>query len=50
MKKWKIVYWLNGNKKVKIIEAETKVKAICILLFNNDCDGLDSAHEVTDDV
>ena len=46
MKKFKIIYWLNGNIKKVDAEAETKQKAKMLFLMKLPCDDIISIEEV----
>ena len=47
-RKFKITYWLNGDVRVKEIEAYSKYNAKVTFLLTNKCDDIISVQEVTE--
>lgn len=49
LKKFKVIYWLNGNKCVAEIEAYSKYDAKKRFYFSHSCDDIIRIEEVTEE-
>lgn len=48
MRKFKVTYWHNGNKRVEEVQAHSKYNAKAVFYLSHPCDDIISIEEVTD--